>query len=221
VFSFYCWYTFGVNKRAAIGGLIILVILGLAFYESSGIGRKWKTIPLPTSTVNKVNVVPTVDFSKNLESYTNTTEGYSISKPSLWTVQEITNDDNFDNRVVLLPELNSGQGSISEMSITVIKKPVNNQVLASDKEWNTWLNNSTGATDSSGLVVKKGEKMVEGNRAVVLWQEKELPEGFTYSIMTWIRKNGVNYYIDALGNGAFTAYETNLFDTIVGTFSTK
>jgi hypothetical protein len=207
-----------VNKRAIIGGLIILVVLALAFYQGTGLGRKWQTIPIPTTDVIKTTVVPTIDLTKTMEEYKHPKLGYTVMKPVGWEVQEIADDVNFDNRIVFIPALNSGQGNIVEMSITLIRTPVNNQVLATSAEWNKWLSSPVGATDNSGFVSKKGEKMVEGNRAMVLWQDKDLPEGYTFSIMTWINKNGSNYYINALGAGNYGEYEARLFDLVVGSF---
>lgn len=196
-------------------------IMVFAIYQGTGMGRKWQTVPLPTMAVLKVTPVPTIDTTSNMELFENAKFKYSIMKPMGWEVTAITTDKNFDDRQVFLPEVNKQRGNIVEISVTVISKPGNLADLGSEADFNKWLASPTNATDSSGLVKKYGEKMVEGNRAVVLWQDKELPEGYDFSIMTWIRRGKVNYYIDALGDGKFSDQDSGLFDFISGSFKSR
>jgi hypothetical protein len=195
--------------------------MGFAIFQGTGMGRKWQAIPIPTPVPQTViTPVPTVKLIEKMEIFKNSKYKYTIMKPIGWEATPITTDKNFDDRQVFLPNGNNGEGSIIELSVTVISKPASVTEIATDADWNKWVDSPTGATDSSGLVKKIGEKMVGGQRAMVLWQDKDLPNGYDFSILTWVRKGTVNYYIDALGTGKFTDYESGVFDYISGTFTT-
>jgi len=207
-----------MNKRAMVGGVIILVVLGFAIYQGTGVGRRWKTVPAPTVPVARTTPVPTIDVAGSMELFSNSKFKYAFFRPRGWDVTAITDNKNFDDRQIFLPTETTKKGSISEISLTVISKPVNSAELATIADYNKWLESPIGATDSSGLVKKFGEKMVDGNRSVVLWQDKELGDEYDWSIMTWIRKGNVNYYITALGLGRFTELESRVFDYVSGSF---
>lgn len=197
------------------------MILAFAVYEGSGWGRSWQTIPIPTPVPVKITPVPTIDVGANTEPFTNTKMGYTIMIPAGWEAQGIAANQNFDDRVVFTPTASASATNIGEISVTVVSKPASTQDLATDADWNKWLSASVGATDSSGLVQKFGEKMVQGNRAMVLRQDKDLPSGYDWSVMTWVRQGQVNYYIDALGSNDFGDTESRIFDFMVGSFKTR
>lgn len=209
-----------MNKRALIGGLVILVIMGLAMWQGMGGGKNWNRVPLPTPKIALTLPSPAAKKVIELELLDNAKYGYSIMKPKGWDVATVSSDKNFDDRQVFSP-IDKSSSKIAEISVTVVGKIGKVLDLSSQGEWNRWMASPVGATDSSGLVKKIGEKMVSGNRAVVLMQNEDLPEGFDWSIMTWYRKGTTNYYIDALGAGQVGEGDTNLFDQIAGSLIVK
>jgi hypothetical protein len=209
-----------MQRRNLVVAGVILAVLVLAIYQGTGMGRSWQTVPAPTIAA-ALTPVPTVATSVNYEDYTNKKMGYTIAKPAGWSATPIADTTNFDDRQVFMPDSGTKLGNFSEISVTVVSKPAKTAELSSAEEYNKWLTSPNEATDSSGLVVKRGEKMVQGNRAVVLWQDKSLPDGYDWSIMTWVRRGEVNYYIDALGTGQYSDLESRVFDQVAGSFKIK
>jgi hypothetical protein len=141
--------------------------------------------------------------------------------PANWQTEEATPGGKFVARAVFRPTAESLKvGNIGEMSVTVIATPSATQALASQQEFDNWLRQPvTSATE--GAIVKLANEVVAGQPAVRLAVIEPIPEqpGIKFwSVTSWFRHEGVNYYVNMMGNGADFKSETGPFDWILSKF---
>jgi len=144
--------------------------------------------------------------------------GFKLRVPAEWEAAELTNDDNFVVRVVM----NSGStgpviGSVEEFSVSVVSKPKAGQPFSTTKEFSEWLKMPDMATGSGGEV-KLNSSKVAGFDALNIVSKYEIEGKTKWTILTWFRENGTNYYLATVGDGIYTGAEAWLHNDIVSGF---
>lgn len=158
--------------------------------------------------------IPAEEVTPNFQMYENKKARFSLMIPTGWRIEEATDEGKFVARVVFIPTAESIKvGNIGELSVTVVATPSANQPLATQDEFDYWLTQPIG-NSTDGAVVKIANETVAGKMAVRLAEVEAIPQepGLKFwSVTSWFRREGLNYYINMMGNGTDFKSESGPF----------
>lgn len=190
------------------GGLL----LGKSLNNSQPSVRPTAT-PLPTQ-------IPTPDETANWKTYTNNKLNYSIKIPRDWLIDDKENVFiRTSGEAIFLPQSEKDKGVFStKIAITKLTNEKIRYSLNTETQFNEWLL-MPAATDVRRLA--KVENLKIDNLDAVKFISTTLPGDATepfFSIVTWFRKNGSNYYIEFGGDEKIVNGNVNIYNQILSTF---
>lgn len=161
---------------------------------------------------------PAANETANWKTYTNKTHNYILKIPSDWTTQEYPNSADGSVNFVPSSEREKDRSEVILMTV-VIKSKLIRYNLNTQKQFNEWLQK-----DSSQRINERQFKIkntiIDGINAVQ-FVTRTLPgdeiETF-YSIVTWVHKDGINYYIEIGGNEKNVNDLLKTYNQILSTF---
>jgi len=230
-------------KKSNLVKVILLVVLGLivmagAVYAGMQIERKrvklWTELPStePTPTEAPLTEIEsqspeitsvTPDETANWKTYSNTLHKYSIKIPKDWVV-----DDSKGVFIQIPGEVTftlPAEMSISEvpfrtkMAIVATTQEKVRYSLASQQQYIDWLQKAVSSGEGE-RVFKTGDAKVGAVDAVEFVSRSypgDATEAF-YSVVTWFRKDGVNYYFELGGDEQKVKQLLPIYYQILSTF---
>lgn len=159
-----------------------------------------------------------VEFQDKWGVYESEKGGFKVKVPADWEAAELTADENFLVRVVIRPGSTGPViGNIEEITVTIVNKPKDGQLFSTAREFSEWTKKPDIASGSGGEVkLNSGE--VFGIPALNIVDKYEVDGQKKWTILTWFRKDGANYYLATVGYGEFTGAEAWLHNDIVSGF---
>ncbi len=193
-------------KRKPIFWLLVLILIAGAGYIFRG------------SIVYEFKAAMMLSW---FEEFKSAKGGYKMKAPKGWIVEEASASAVFVSRVTIKPAQGGQQmGNIAEMSVTVVDKPDERQLLARQSELDDWWSKEDQEIKGTGSFKVLNEE-VDGVRAVRLAEAdivEEYPDQSFWSITTWFRKDMVNYYVNMMGRGKLTDLEQDAFSKMLSSF---
>jgi hypothetical protein len=161
-------------------------------------------------------------ITTEMTDYKNSKGGYVAKVPLKWEVEESTESGKFKSRTVWqVTEDGTYLGNMSQISITVIATPEAKQPLSAQKEFDEWFSKKDGSQATDSGITKVENELISSQSAVMLKEEEvvkeDIPSSF-FSYTSWFRKDGINYYINTMGNGLFSDFEKKYFKIILDSF---
>lgn len=200
----------------------VIFIAGIAAVIGSGItflALNSKTIKQP-----QYQSIPPVSIDSktaNWKTFTNSVNNYTIKIPTDWEIDNNTGAFlGIPGEVIFIPpsqkEVKAYQTNIA---ITAMKTEKVRYSLNTAEKYQEWI--SKPISDGAGeRLYKVGDLEINGTQAVQ-FVTRALPgdptEAF-YSITTWLRKDGTNYYIELGGSENIVKEEQDTYNQILQTF---
>lgn len=192
-----------MKKKGVVLALVFIIAAALYMGLSGGKGSK----RVPSSN--------TIQFQWT--DFRDQAGTFVVKVPGNWKMVEKEKNDSFDSRVEWMPESPQAMlGNTGQISLTIGGTP---DVLGTEEEFEKWVGMDLAAT-VSGSIQKLDDVEVGGEPGVML-TELGLPQpgsGF-WTVTTWFRKDGKNYYINTMGNGEFGNVEAAMHRLILESFT--
>ncbi|HLL61033.1 MAG TPA: PsbP-related protein [Candidatus Nitrosocosmicus sp.] len=206
--------------------VLILTALGTGFY----LGRRTSN---PEPVIHKdyftPPVVPTAETSNNdpnssWKTYENKTLGYQVKVPQDWSIEE--REGVFigaQGEAVFLPPSEKNKPAF-RTQVAIVKVHDSQEIktrydLNTQEQFNQWLK-KPATTGEGQRQFKVGEIKIDRIDAIQ-FISRTLPgdptEAF-YSLNTWFRKDGANYYIEFGGDEKIVAYHTGIYKQMISSF---
>jgi hypothetical protein len=197
---------------------LILIAICLLMVVMAGLSSIGKRNGSGNETVNLVLSPTPVEFQDKWGIFESEKGGFKTKVPADWEAGELTADENFVVRVIIKPGSTGPViGNVEEISISVVNKPQEGQLLSTAKEFTEWMKKPDMASGSGGET-KLNSGQVAGLDALNI-VDKYLVDGKEkWTILTWFRKNSTNYYLATVGNGKYTGAEAWLHNSVVSGF---
>jgi len=175
--------------------------------------------PTPTPTPTPESTTPPVtDPTAGWEMYASQIHNYTVRVPEDWEIQE-GNFLGISGEVGFTPPSEKDKGLRTDIHITAMKTEKVRYSLNTQEEFDEWLTKE--ASKGEGERLFKIDNIEIGGIEAVKFISRSLPgDGTTafYSVVTWFRRDGVNYYIELGGFEEIVTGLTTLYDQILPTF---
>lgn len=201
-----------MHRRTLVGiAMIALVAMGIGIWR--WMGKKDTFTPIQNPEPASVLV-----WNGAWGTYTNEKMKLSMRVPETWQFVEDASSSAYDVRTVIDKATDSGSiGKLEEITLTVQSKPQSGQELSTSAHFTSWLGKKQG--DTEGNIRKEGDITMLGTKGVLLSENWKDNGQDRWSVLGWVRKNSVNYYVAAYGTGTASQLEREVLKTAASSLS--
>lgn len=142
--------------------------------------------------------------ANDFQVYENSRGKFRLMIPVGWKAEEATDEAKFVSRVIFRPTAESRRvGTMGEMSVTILAA-TSSASLSTGTEFDLWSTMAAQPATTAGMWKVKNDELggkpavrlaeiipIAGERGLKFW-----------STTSWMHNNGLNYYVNMMGNGA-------------------
>ena len=190
-----------MRQKFIILAILLVILTGLAIVFSKN-----------QSASQKVSETAVSQIPPNFNTFSTFENGYEIKIPTNWV-----NTSDLQGHSVIGPGKN-GIKVGSFQSIVLSVNPSLTALMTSQSEFDSWYAKKNEKV-TKGIIQKLANTTIDGEKAVELIDTSvNQKTQNAWSIVTWTRKNNVNYYINAIGDQKITTVDFKVYEYIIKSF---